>query len=113
MKTTLIKYFTFVTTCVALMACTNSNPPEPDEMPEFKLAIIKMSPEMRNSIFVSPVVDSATIDYSKTNLTTLHYGNVLVLNNSTTLDNELAQFAQSELNIVGTNPYLHLRHLPP
>ena len=108
MKTTLIKYFTFVTTCVALMACTNSNPPEPDEMPEFKLAIIKMGPEMRNSIFVSPVVDSATIDYSKTNLTTLHYGNVLVLNNPTTLDNELAQFAQSELNIVGTNPYLHL-----
>ena len=80
---------------------------EPESMLEPQLAIIKLTQEMQNRIFVSPVVDSAIVD-SKTNLTTLFYSEELVLTNPNEKNTALAKFAQSELGIVGTNPYLLL-----
>ena len=81
--------------------------PKPESMVEPQLAIIKLSQEMQNHVFATPVVDSAIVD-SKTNLTTLFYGDGLVLTNPNEKNTALAKFAQSELKIVGTKPYLLL-----
>lgn len=104
MKTKLCLSLLFV---VALVACNNNQPePNGDIIPEGKLAIIKLSAEMQNKIFVSPMVDSAYIDIN--NNITLFYKDELALNNPTELDKELADFAEKELHIVGTSPYLLL-----
>lgn len=75
-----------------------------------QLAIIQLSPEMREQVFVTPIVDSCIVDYANSipNLNTLYYGDGLVLCNPTKEDSVLAEFAQSHLKIVGTNPYIEL-----
>lgn len=105
MKTKSINYYLLSVLCFVSVSCNNINPLEPEPLPERKLAIVKLSSEMLNRIFVSPVVDSA---YTAGNNITLFYGNVLVLNNPTKDDLEFAEFTQSKLKIVGTTPYLRL-----
>ena len=81
---------------------------DPDQAIQHQLAVIKISPEMQEQVFVSPIVDSCVVDYSKVNLNTLYYGDGLVLCNPTPEDSIYAEFAQSHLKIAGTNPYILL-----
>lgn len=106
-------YFFTVSLLALLLSCEkNSNAPSTggggDYTPDAQFAIIKITPELLEHIFVSPIVDSAVVDYSKTNLITLYYGDRLVLCNPTRQDSMLADFARSELKIIGTDPYIML-----
>lgn len=107
-----ILYISFICTLIGLFSSCNSsnaptiekcNPPEPAVEPQ--LALIKMSPQLQEQVFVSPVVDSCVIDHSLSNLITLYHGDKLCLCNPTKLDTLLAEFAKTQLGIVGTNPY--------
>jgi len=96
-------------------AAPTENPRENDtivSMPakEPQLALIKISPEIQKLVFVSPIVDSVVIDYSQTNLATLYYGGDLVFCNPTIPDSILSDFAQTQLKITGTNPYILLEN---
>lgn len=105
-------YFLIVCLSALLLSCEkNTNAPSTgggDYVPDAQLAIIKTTPELLEQIFVSPIVDSAVVDYSQTNLITLYYGDRLVLCNPTQQDSILANFARLELKIIGTNPYVML-----
>lgn len=93
---------------VLVASCNTTNPPSQDDpMLESQLAIIKLTPEMEKNIFVAPVVDSVVIDY-QSNQTVLYYEDELVLCSPTTTDSILSEFAQTEFNIVGSNPYIML-----
>ena len=104
-------YIFFFFPIVLFASCGHANSltdEEPiDTVLPAELAIIKMSPEMQEKVFVSPIVDYISRD-SKTGVFTLSYGNGLVLCNPTYTDSILTTFAQSELNILGTNPYIML-----
>ena len=100
---------------VLCSSCRHTNPPSPyiprpDEAVEPQFALIKMSPELQNHVFVSPIIDSVVVDYVNPipNLNTLYYGNGLVLCNPTSQDSMLADFAQKQLKILGTSPYVLL-----
>jgi len=100
------KYFSICVLIALLVSCKDTNPPSSgDEIQEVQLAIIKISPEMQEQVFVSPLVDSVIVDNK--NLSTLYYGNYLGLCNPAT-DTILAEFTQSQFNILGTSPYLIL-----
>lgn len=92
-------------------SCGHTNPltnEEPiDTVLPAELAIVKMSQELQEKVFVSPIVDYISRD-SKTGVFTLCYGNGLVLCNPTYTDSVLITFAQSELKILGTYPYIML-----
>lgn len=111
MKAKVLLIFSFA---VVLCSCDRSNNPSPDPDPAVnaQLAIIKLSQEMQGRIFVSPIVDSIVVDYQNPvpNLNTLYYSDKLVLFNPTKQDSLLAEFAQSKLNLVGTNPYILLQN---
>ena len=106
------------TLCVLLNACDNTNPPIENEETnplssgdptlETQMAIIKLSTGMMENIFVTPIVDSCVVDYSNNNLSTLYYGDGLVLCNPTMTDSVLSEFAKDQLHIIGTNPYVLL-----
>lgn len=104
----------FVGLFIIFTACDNTNPPSPTPEPtiESQLALIKMPPEMLNKVFVSLVVDSVIVDYANSipNLNTLYYGDGLVLCNPTNQDSLLAEFAQSQLNITSSSPYILLNN---
>lgn len=93
---------------VLVSSCNTTNPPSQDDpVPESQLAIIKLIPEMKEHIFVAPMVDSAAMD-SKSNKAILYYGEGLVLCTPTETDSLLSEFAQTEFKIAGTNPYVML-----
>ena len=107
-------YFSHVFFCLVIVlfaSCGHTNPPTGenpiDTVLPGELAIIKMSPEMQEKVFVSPIVDYIYRD-SKTGVFTLSYGNGLGLCNPTHADSILTTFAQSELKILGTDPYIML-----
>ena len=107
------KSLIFLLGCMFLTAiccsCSNTDAPAPhEESIVHRLAIIKVSPEMQKQVFVSPIVDSAVVDYSQTNLTTLYYGDGLVLCNPSAGDSVLSAFALTQLKIAGTSPYVML-----
>lgn len=107
MKT--LRFFVWISVWAIVFSACNVNQPEPpDEGIKEQLALIKLSPEMRDYVFVSPIVDSCVVDYSNHNLNTLYFGDGLVLCNPTKEDSILAEFAQSQLRIVGTSPYILL-----
>lgn len=109
MKKLLMKRLFLFMTCILCIACGKTNIPSlSDEAPRAQMAIIKISSEMRDKVFVSPIVDSAVVDYSTINLTTLFYGDGLVLCNPTKTDSLLCAFAESQLGILGTCPYVLL-----
>lgn len=112
-----ILYISFICTLIGLFSsCHNtSNPPviaveNDDKEPQF--ALIKMSPELQEKVFVSPIADSCVLDlmYYQSNLINLYHGDKLCLCNPTKLDTLLAEFAQTRLNIIGTNPYILLEN---
>lgn len=111
MKAKVLLIFSFA---VVLCSCDRSNnpSPDPDSAVNAQLAIIKLSQEMQGRIFVSPIVDSIVVDYQNPvpNLNTLYYSDKLVLFNPTKQDSLLAEFAQSKLKLVGTNPYILLQN---
>lgn len=103
-----ILLFSLLVICSSCESKGDSVGPDPDETPEVRLALIKLSPEMQEHVFVSPIVDSVVVDYTKVNLTTLYYGDGLVLCNPTSMDTVLAEFAQSAFKLLGTIPYIPL-----
>lgn len=105
------KYYQFLLLSMAILTLTGC-PSEPDSEVQYQLAIIKMTTEMQERVFVSPIVDSVVVDYVNptTNLHTLYYGDGLVLCNPTGQDSIWSDFAQSQLKIVGTNPYIPLNN---
>lgn len=104
------RFFTWLPIWVIVFSSCNVNQPEStvDEAVKEQLALIKLSPEMGDYVFVSPIVDSCVVDYSKNNLNTLYYGDGLILCNPTNQDSILAEFAQSQLQILGSSPYIVL-----
>ena len=122
----MMHYKFIISLCIigcAMMACGKQNTPkEPigkEELTEptepavrEQLAVIRLTPEMQEHVFVSPIVDSLVISYvcvnDTTNHCTFYYGDGLVLCNPTGQDSIWADFAQSQLKIAGTNPYILL-----
>ena len=91
----------------ALSSCGNTNPP--DEVPSEQLVIIKMTPELQEHVFVSPIVDSVIItDINSYYKYRLFYGDGLVLCNPTKDDSICSDFIQSQFQILGTSPYILL-----
>lgn len=103
------KSFYQIVACGLLLAvCVCCNGPDPEETPETRLAVIKLTQEMQELVWVTPIVDSVTEDYSKGNPSTLHYGDGLALCNPTPTDTIGAEFAQETFGLLGTNPYILL-----
>lgn len=101
--------FGFLVIVMLFPSCGNSNQPSSgDYMPEIQLAVIKMPAEAYKQVFVSPIVDSVVVDFSALNLNTLFYRDSLALCAPTQEDTILSDFAQSQLNLLGTNPYVIL-----
>ena len=112
MKNKNLHFIALVCGVIALAACKNTNPPEqnPEQNLGVQLAVIKITPEIQNRIFVSPVVDSITIDYQDYNLGTLYYGDSLALCNTHFKMQKEVAFAQQKMQITGTNPYILLEN---
>lgn len=104
----------FLLICVfGLIACSKEEPNQGgtggsvDQMVDYQLTIIKMTPELQDRILVTPIVDSVEIlrpSYEKK----LYYADVLALCNLTHHDTLLAELAQSEYDLVGSSPYILL-----
>lgn len=103
-----IKFFLLLTlvSTLVLVSCDNTN--RPDYAPDLQVAIIKLTSELQEQVFVSPIVDSVL--NSSDNTYTLYYGEGLALFNPNYNDSLLADFVQSEFNILGTNPYVLLEN---
>ena len=82
-------------------------PSEAEPMVDYELAIIEMTPEMQENIFVMPIVDSLHWNYNIAS-TTLYYGDGLALCSPSYTDTILSDFAQNELGLLGTSPYIML-----
>lgn len=107
----LLCVMTIFLTCVGVVcvSCESDSPQTIVEpTPENQLAVIQLPAEMLKYVFVAPIVDSCVVDFSNNNLNTLYYGNGLVLSNPTTYDTLLADFARTQLDLTGTNPYIVL-----
>ncbi len=89
---------------------SNNPPSPPDVVPDRQLAIIKLSANMLENIFVSPIVDSVVVDYNNYNISTLYYDNHLCLSTPTDIDSVLSDFATTQLSILGKNPYILLNN---
>lgn len=111
-------YFMGVFALVSIMTIGCSNPNEIEEpntnspisvdtVPSRTLSIIKLPSEIQDLVFVTPIVDSIVLDTKAYNLT-LYYDKGLVLYNPTQLGEDIAEFAKTYLNIVGTSPYIIL-----
>ena len=98
-----------VSLIVLVLSCGNTNQPSNggDYVPDDQLAIIKMTPDLQEHVFVSPIVDSVFRDYSD-NSCTLYLGDSLVLCSPNHTDSALAEFVISRLGILGTSPYVSL-----
>jgi hypothetical protein len=101
------KLFLLLFACAALMACEKHRSPSDDYVPDTQLAIIRLPYGTQNKVLVSPIVDSVIVNPSN-NSVTLYYGNGGAMCNATKQDSLLAQFAQDQLKILGTNPYIIL-----
>lgn len=109
MKTKNIIAYSIAVVLCALTSCEHTNTLNPTETAvEPQLTLIKLSQDMLNKVFVSPIVDSVLIDHTQGNLYTLYYGEGLVLCNPTKQDSVLADFAAARLNILGISPYVQL-----
>ncbi|MBR1809020.1 MAG: hypothetical protein IJ776_06505 [Paludibacteraceae bacterium] len=96
---------------LTFVSCGNSNPPSTggDEMPAEQLVLIKMTPELQEHVFVSPIVDSVIItDINSYYCYKLFYGDGLVLCNPTKADSIYSDFIQSQFQLLGTSPYILL-----
>ena len=96
-------YFIIGTICAILISC---NKLDPEPIPEAQIAIIHMSPEMHNRVWVSPVVDSIQMDNAGKNYT-LFYDTLLALSNTQVGHNAIS-FAEDQLGILGSIPYIML-----
>ncbi|MBQ9339028.1 MAG: hypothetical protein IJS13_01700 [Paludibacteraceae bacterium] len=91
---------------LVLVSCGKTN--HPDYVPDSQVAIIKLTPELQEHVFVSPIVDSVL--KTSDNRFILYNGVGLALFNPNHNDSILANFVQSEFNILGTNPYVLLEN---
>lgn len=112
--------------CALCLSCRVVDPPEyeaqPDEALYSELALIKVTPEMLDYIFVAPVVDSIVkprywreyMGDGKWNTgemwhgDSLYYSDSLALCNTQFYPDPVIAFAQEQLAITGTNPYILL-----
>ena len=112
MKTNVIKnvliFALGICTSFCFTSCEKKISPEPSIKDQ--LVVMRLDPEMYESVFVSPIVDSIHVDYSKGNVYTLYYEDSLALCNLTQEDTILSEFAQSQFNITGTSPYVALNN---
>ncbi len=97
--------------CAIFVSCSKSEPEPsveypPEPFPEAQIAIIHLSPEMHNRVFVSPVVDSIQEDNAGT-YRTLFYDTLLALSN-TQMGHKAISYAEEQLGILGSNPYIML-----
>ena len=100
-------YFIIGTMCAMLISCNKPDPePAAEPIPEAQIAIIHISPEMHNRVFVSPVVDSIQMDNAG-KYYTLFYDTLLALSNTQVGHNAIS-FAEARLDILGSNPYIML-----
>ncbi|MBQ7449425.1 MAG: hypothetical protein IJS73_06445 [Paludibacteraceae bacterium] len=110
---TFIKPLLFCTVIALCATCKKNNvslAEEPsDEILSPELAIIKVSPDMLKYVLVTPIVDSVKMDNGR-GVSTLYYGKSLSLYNPTESENNIADFANSVLKIVGTTPYILLKN---
>ena len=104
-------YFIIGTICAILISCDKPDPEPASEstsepIPEAQIAIIHITPEMRNRVWVSPVVDSIQMDNAG-KYYTLFYDTLLALSNTQVGHNAIS-FAEEQLGILGSNPYIML-----
>ena len=104
-------YFIIGTICAIFVSCSKSEPEPsveypPEPSPEAQIAIIHLSPEMHNRVFVSPVVDSIQLDNAG-KYRTLFYDTLLALSN-TQMGHKAISYAEEQLGILGSNPYIML-----
>ena len=100
-------YFIIGTMCAMLISCNKPDPePAAEPIPEAQIAIIHISPEMHNRVFVSPVVDSIQMDNAG-KYYTLFYDTLLALSNTQVGHNAIS-YAEDQLGILGSNPYIML-----
>lgn len=108
---------------LVLVSCEKPNPEEalppsssydnhinPEPIIKDQLVVMRLSSEMYENVIVSPIVDSIRVDYSNGNVYTLYYDDSLALCNLSKLDTILSEFAQTQLNIIGTSPYVVLNN---
>lgn len=119
---------TFVKTllfCAVIALCTSCKKAdelrsEPEPRVDEEIAIIKISPEMLDYVFVSPILDSIkekmTFDsvgnkmrYENTEVI-LYYADSLALYTITERRKELAECVKSSIDIIGKNPYILLKN---
>ena len=110
MKTKIYLLSVFVLVLI-FVSCNNSNPPytEGEDLPSEQVVLIKMTPELQEHVFVSPIVDSVIItDINSYYCYKLFYGDGLVLCNPNKADSIYADFIQSQFKLLGTSPYILL-----
>lgn len=110
MKTKIYLLSVFVLALI-FVSCNNSNPPytEGEDLPSEQVVLIKMTPELQEHVFVSPIVDSVIItDINSYYCYKLFYGDGLVLCNPNKADSIYADFIQSQFQLLGTSPYILL-----
>ena len=103
-----VSYYIIGTICTVLISCNKPDPEPltPEPLPEAQIAIIHLSPEMHNRVFVSPVVDSIQVDNAG-KYHTLFYDTLLALSN-TQMGHKAISYAEEHLDILGSNPYIML-----
>ena len=97
--------------CAIFVSCSKSEPEPsveypPEPFPEAQIAIVNVSSEMKNHIFMSPVVDSIKSDNAG-KYYTLFYDTLLALSN-TQAKQPAISYAEKQLGIIGSNPYIML-----
>ena len=121
-----MKKFSFIIIAAAIItACNSTNPPEnktSDEAVHQELAIIRLSPQMREQVLVSPIAEYIRkpevlrIDSSDGNTyfwdlwqgDSLYYKDTLALANAQFIPLNMLSTAQQQLGLSGTNPYILL-----
>ncbi len=102
-----VYYFIIGVISAMLISCNKPDPePAPEPIPEAQIAIIHISPEMHNRVLMSPVVDSIQMDNGG-KYYTLFYDTLLALSNTQVGHNAIS-FAEAQLDILGSNPYIML-----
>ena len=122
----IIRFLFIAVVCALCLSCRVIDPFENEERPDealySELALIKITPEMQTRIFVAPVVDSIVkprywreyLGDGKWNTgemwhgDSLYYSDSLALCNTQFYPDPVIAFAQEQLAIIGTNPYILL-----
>ena len=97
--------------CAIFVSCSKSEPEPsveypPEPLSEAQIAIVNVSSEMKNHIFMSPVVDSIKSDNAG-KYYTLFYDTLLALSN-TQAKQPAISYAEKQLGIIGSTPYIML-----